>query len=264
MKIRETELHSYLITGETPIVLAHRGYATRHPENTMASFAAAIDLGIRHIETDVQATADGEVVVFHDDRLERLTGCPGLISEITWNELRQFRINDKEPVPRLEDALSAWPNIRFNIDAKCDGVVRPLLDLLKRHDAWDRVCIGSFSGRRLEFVRNEAGPKLCTSMGPFEVFRLRLASFGLPTGSFRANCAQVPPVHRGLTVIDRALVDAAHARNLPVHAWTINDPDEMNHLLALGVDGIVSDDAVSALAACASHNKCTESCQNEQ
>ena len=245
-------LHPYLETGAgAPIALAHRGYAANHPENTLASFGAAIELGIRHIETDVHATSDGEVVVFHDHRLERLTGQGGSISEIAWGELRQLRVGGREPVPRLEDALSAWPGIRFNIDAKSDGVVQPLLKLLTRNDAWDRVCIGSFSGRRLQFMRNAAGPRLCTSMGFPEVVRLRLAALGMAVGGFGANCVQVPPRHRGLRVVDRAFVNAAHDRNLPVHVWTINDPDEMDRLLELGIDGIVSDEAPLALAACA-------------
>ena len=245
-------MHPFLNTGGgTPITLAHRGYAAGHPENTMGSFDAAIGLGVVHIETDVQATSDGEVVVFHDDRLERLTGQSGEVAEMAWNELRRLRVEGKEPIPRLEDALSAWPGIRFNLDAKSDGVVQPLLKLLKRNDAWDRVCVGSFSGRRLEFMRNAAGPRLCTSMGPLEVLRLRLASLGMAVGSFRANCVQVPPRHRGLRVVDRAFVNAAHDRDLPVHVWTINDPDEMDRLLELGTDGIISDEVPLALAACA-------------
>lgn len=245
-------MHPFLDTGGgTPITLAHRGYAASHPENTMGSFAAAIELGVLHIETDVQATSDGEVVVFHDDRLERLTGQSGKVSEMAWNELRQLRVEGREPIPRLEDALSAWPGIRFNIDAKSDGAVQPLLKLLARNNAWDRVCVGSFSGRRLEFMRNAAGSRLCTSMGPLEVLRLRLAALGITAGGFRANCAQVPPRHRGLRVVDWAFVNAAHDRKLPVHVWTINDPDEMDRLLELGIDGIVSDEAALALAACA-------------
>ena len=251
-------MHPFLDTGcGTPITLAHRGYSANHPENTIASFGAAIELGILCIETDVQATSDGEVVIFHDDRLERLTARSGKVSEISWNELSQLRVEGREPVPLLEDALSSWPGIRFNIDAKSDEVVQPLLELLTRNDAWDRVCVGSFSGRRLEFMRDAAGPRLCTSMGPLEVLRLRLAALGMPAGGFRANCAQVPPRHRGLKVVDRALVNAAHDRNLPVHVWTINDPDEMDRLLELGVDGIVSDEAALALAACARRAEAT-------
>ena len=245
-------VHPFLDSGgRTPITMAHRGYAASHPENTMGSFGAAIELGVLHIETDVQATSDGQVVVFHDDSLERLTGRNGNVSEMAWNEIRQLRVEGREPIPRLEDALSTWPDIRFNIDAKSDGVVEPLLKLLTRNEAWDRVCVGSFSGRRLELMRNAAGPRLCTSMGPVEVFRLRLAALGVAAGGFRANCAQVPPRHRGLKVVDRSFVNAAHDRNLPVHVWTINDPGEMDHLLELGVDGIVSDEAALALAACA-------------
>ena len=234
----------------TPIAFAHRGYSAQFPENTMAAFGAAVELGIRYLETDIQATSDDVAVIFHDDCLERLTGQAGKVSDYTWPELRQLLVKGSEPIPRLEDVLSAWPEIRINIDTKCDGVLRPFLEVMERHDAWNRVCAGSFSGRRIGMMRSAVGPRLCTSMGPLEVTRLRLASLGLPTGGFRANCVQVPVTHRGITVVDRSFVDKAHSLDLPVHVWTINDPEEMDRLLNLGVDGIMSDKAGLALAAC--------------
>ena len=216
----------------------------------MAAFSAAVELGIRYLETDIQATSDAVAVIFHDDSLERLTGQAGRVSDFTWPELRQLLVKGSEPIPRLEDVLAAWPEIRINIDTKSNDVLHPFLDVMERHDAWNRVCAGSFSGRRIEMMRSVAGPKLCTSMGPLEVTRLRLASLGFSTGGFRANCVQVPVTHRGITVVDRSFVDKAHSFDLPVHVWTINDPEEMDRLLNLGVDGIMSDKAGLALAAC--------------
>ena len=217
----------------------------------MAAFSAAVALGVHCLETDAQLTSDGKLVAFHDAGLARLTGHSGSVSDFTWSEIASLRIDGQEPIPRLEELFGDWPGMRINIDAKQDEVVVPLLGLVAEFDAWDRVCIGSFSDRRLRQMRRLAGTRLCTSMGPQEVIRLRMASLGLPVGRFRSDCAQVP-IHRyHVPIVDRLLIHAAHARNLPVHVWTVNDPDEMTRLLSLGVDGIMTDDLPVALEACA-------------
>ena len=226
-----------------PAAIAHRGYSARHPENTMAAFAAAVELGYRVVETDVHATADNVLVVFHDSRLDRLTDMRGLVSQTNWPDLCRARVGGRERIPRLEDLLATWDRLRVNIDPKQDSAVVPLLDVLRGADAWDRVCVGSESSRRLRRIRAAAGDRLCTSMGTAEVVRLWLAGHTLPLGGFAADCVQVPPRRWGLPVIDRALMAAAHARGLPVHAWTINGEAEMNRLLDLGVDGIMTDEA---------------------
>ncbi len=226
-----------------PAAIAHRGYSARHPENTMAAFAAAVALGYRIVETDVHATADNVLVVFHDSRLDRLTDRRGALSEMNWPELRRVRVGGRERIPRLQELLTAWDDLRVNIDPKQDSAVEPLLDVLRDTDAWDRVCVGSESSRRLRRIRAAAGDRLCTSMGTAEVVRLWLAGHTLPLGGFAANCVQVPPQRYGVPVIDRAFMAAAHARSLPVHVWTINEEADMNRLLDLGVDGIMTDEA---------------------
>lgn len=226
-----------------PAAIAHRGYSARYPENTMAAFAAAVELGYRVVETDVHATADNVLVVFHDSRLDRLTDRRGALSGLNWPELRRVRIGGREPIPRLEELLATWDWLRVNIDPKQDSAAALLLDILRDTDAWDRVCVGSESSRRLRRIRAAAGDRLCTSMGTAEVLRLWLAGRGLPSGGFAADCVQVPTHRYGVPVIDRAFMVAAHARGLPVHAWTINGEAEMNRLLDLGVDGIMTDEA---------------------
>ena len=226
-----------------PAAIAHRGYSARYPENTMAAFAAAVELGYRVVETDVHATADNVLVVFHDSRLDRLTDMRGALSERSWPELRRARVGGRERIPRLEDLLTSWDWLRVNIDPKQDSAVGPLLDVLRDTDAWDRVCVGSESGRRLRRIRAAAGDRLCTSMGTAEAARLWLAGHCVPLGGFAADCVQVPPRRYGVPVIDRAFMAAAYARGLPVHAWTINEEADMNRLLDLGVDGIMTDEA---------------------
>ena len=239
------DLHPFLRHAGYPLpaAIAHRGYSARHPENTMAAFAAAVELGYRIVETDVHATADNVLVVFHDSRLDRLTDMRGALSEMKWPDLRRARVCGRERIPRLEELLTTWDSLRVNIDPKQDSAVGPLLEALRSADAWDRVCVGSASSRRLRRIRAAAGDRLCTSMGTAEVVRLWLAGHFLPLGGFAADCAQVPTHRYGLPVIDRAFMAAAHARGLPVHAWTINDEAEMNRLLDLGVDGLMTDEA---------------------
>ncbi|MCY4012257.1 MAG: glycerophosphodiester phosphodiesterase [Gammaproteobacteria bacterium] len=229
---------------ESPVAIAHRGGAAEHPENTMAAFEHAVELGYPCIETDVRSTRDGVAMVFHDENLDRLTDHIGPLVERDWAQLDDVRIAGKEPIVRLEDLLGAWPDLRLIIDPKSDDVVTPLIDVLRRTNARDRVCIGSFSARRLRRIRDELPG--CTSCSPAEVVRLRADSWGVPTGKLAADCAQVPPRHplfAGLSipVVDAAFLRSAHARGMPVQVWTVNDDAEMAHLLDLGADGIMSD-----------------------
>lgn len=207
----------------------------------MAAFQHAIELGYRYVETDVHATRDGVLVAFHDDRLDRVTDRQGAIAEQDWAEVRAARVGGREPIALLEDLLAAWPDVFINIDPKADSAVMPLIDSLHRTGTAARVCIGSFSDRRLRRMRAAMGPTLCTSMGPGEVARLRLASFGVPAGRLAAACAQVPVRRYGVRIVDRRFVHTAHKLGLKVHVWTVNDETAMERLLDLGVDGIMTD-----------------------
>lgn len=226
-----------------PIPFAHRGGAGDAPENTMPAFQQAVDLGYRYLETDVQVTADGVLVAFHDDDLSRTCRRPGRISELPWAEVATARVDGSEPIPLLDDLLGAWPDARLNIDCKTDAAVAALVAALRRHRALDRVCVGAFDDRRLARLRREVGPGLCTSLGPAGVARLVAASrsanaVARPGG---ALTAQVPVRQSRVTVVNERFVSTAHALGLQVHVWTIDDPDEMCRLLDLGVDGIMTD-----------------------
>jgi glycerophosphoryl diester phosphodiesterase len=227
------------------LAFAHQGaHAPGGPgENTMAAFQAAVDQGYRYLETDAHATADGILVAFHDDRLDRLTDRAGVIGDLPYAEVRAARVRDQDEIPLLEDLLTAWPDVRINIDPKHDAAVAPLVELIARTGTVDRVCIGAFSDRRLSRVREGLGDRVCTSMGPRQVGRLVAAARGLPGGSFAAACVQVP-VRRGpVPLVTDRFVAAAHQRDLQVHVWTVNDADEMHRLFDMGVDGIMTDRA---------------------
>ena len=128
----------------------------------------------------------------------------------------------------------------MNLDPKTDQAVAPLVEAVRRAGALDRVCVGSFSGARVRRVRELLGPELCTGLGPLGVARLRLASYGLPVGRFVEGAAQVACRHYGLRVVDRAFLRAAAHHGLQVHVWTVDDEPEMDRLLDLGVDGIMT------------------------
>jgi glycerophosphoryl diester phosphodiesterase len=207
----------------------------------MEAFENAVALGFRYVETDAHVTADGVIVAFHDDHLDRVTDCSGVIEDLTWAEVSRARIDGRAPIPLLEDLLATWPDLRINIDAKHDTVVDPLIDLLKRTRSLDRVCIGSFSDRRLERVRSQLGSAVCTSMGPKGVAKVRALSFGVGRSFPAGNCLQVPTHAGKVRLVDERFLRRAHEEQLPVHLWTIDDEVEMDELLSLGVDGIMTD-----------------------
>ncbi len=234
--------HPYLDTAG-PLALAHRGGAHEAPENSLTAFRNAVNLGYTHIETDVRATADGVPVVFHDERLDRVTDRTGRVRDLAFDQVATAHVGSAERVHCLTEVLELFPDTRFNIDIKEDNAVVPMLRLLARGDILDRVCIASFSGRRLRAVRDAFGQRVCTALAPREVAALMAHSrlgrtTGLPPG---AIAVQVPPRLRGVPIITPPFIRSAQSRGWPVHAWTIDDESQMHALLDLGVDGIITD-----------------------
>lgn len=233
-------VHAYL-QSDSPVAIAHRGGALEAAENSREAFEHATSLGYRYLETDAQLTRDGVVVAFHDPALDRTCSLAGPISDREWSELQSAELEGGGSLITVDDLLTDFPSARINIDAKSDEVTEPLLDVLDSHDAYDRVCLGSFSDERLRKIRKRVGDDVCTSMGPRDSLRVTLASIGLPLDCPRADALQLPPTFRGVPLITKRLLSHAHKRDLKVHAWTINDEAEMNRLLDLGVDGIMTD-----------------------
>jgi glycerophosphoryl diester phosphodiesterase len=162
-----------------PMAFAHRGGAAHAPENSWRAFQHALALGYWYLETDVQATADGVLIAFHDRTLDRVTGRPGRIARLPYREVSQARIGGTEPIPLLEDLLAAWPDVRFNIDLKDAPAVQPLAQVLRRTGAWDRVCVTSFSATRLRTARRVFDRPVCMAASPLGTAVVR---FGGPRG----------------------------------------------------------------------------------
>lgn len=234
----------------TPIGLAHRGgskvAANLHLENTLAAFRHAVDLGYHYLETDVHATSDGQLLAFHDHVLDRVTEGRGAIADLPYAVVSTARVNGTEPIPLLSDLLEEFPDVRLNIDVKAMGAIEPLAAVIRAHDAFDRVCVASFSRTRLRAVRALLGPTVATAAGPSEVGVLRFAP-SLVADWLRspAPVLQIPTGRvvggRRLELVTPALVERVHAMGKHVHVWTIDEPEEIRLLLARGVDGLVTD-----------------------
>jgi glycerophosphoryl diester phosphodiesterase len=234
------------------LALAHRGGA-RHPdlhglENTLTAFRHAAGLGYRYLETDVHATADGHLVAFHDDRLDRVTDRVGPVLGLPLSEVLGAVVGARagldERIPRLTDLLEDLPEVRFNIDLKAPTAVEPLADLVRRTGLHDRVCVASFTERTLRRFRRLLDRPVATATGPASVAVQVYAPFPLRVGRLLRDggaVLQVPHRFRGRTVVDRRFVELAHASGRHVHVWTVDVRAEMEHLLDLGVDGLVTD-----------------------
>jgi glycerophosphoryl diester phosphodiesterase len=241
-------LDSVLDQPGSVIAMAHRGGAL-HPEipgaeNTLHAFKHAVALGYRYLETDVHATSDGVVLAFHDEALDRVTDTEGVLSQLTADQVRIARIAGEHVVPTLAELLEEFPDCRFNIDIKSTSAVQPLAALLDQTASHDRVCVGSFSQRRLDAFRRASRGRVATSASPVEValflalpsgWAARLATRG------RVSALQVPHRRGRLTVVTGSLVRRAHAAGAHVHVWTVDEPAEMDELLDLGVDGLITD-----------------------
>ena len=225
-----------------PLAFAHRGGAAHRPENSWQAFDHAVSLGYRYLETDARATADGVLLAFHDETLDRVTGRPGRVAELPYSSVAAALIDGREPIPKLEDLLGSWPDARFNIDVKHPAAIAPLASVLRRTAAWDRVCVCSFSSARLRAARRALGRPVCTAASPAAIAAVAAGLGGRAARSAgqAAQCAQIPA-----RMATPAFLRRAHALGWPVHAWTVNDPAQMAHLLDAGVDGLITDDTVA-------------------
>lgn len=234
----------------TPLALAHRGGALYGPniglENTLTAFRHAVELGYTHIETDVHVTSDGQLIAFHDDRLDRVTDGTGLIRDLPWSEVKQAKVHGHERIPLLTEVLDELPGIKLNIDLKAPDTAEPTWEVIRSRGLMDDFCIGSFSQLLITRFRRLSAGRVATAasrpgaalmvLGPRWVSRMLRSPadvFQVPT--------MITPRGRKVPVVTPKLVEVAHRHGKHVHVWTIDDPAEMERLLDLGVDGLVSD-----------------------
>jgi glycerophosphoryl diester phosphodiesterase len=240
--------------------VAHRGGSLLAPENTLAAFDRAVALGADAVETDVRLTADGVVVAFHDEDTARLTGAPGTVEGRTLAELSRLDAGHAFTpdggasfpyrgaglrVPALAEVLRRHPRLRLSIDAKPDDapLAAALAAVIREAGAEERVCVGSFfdaQSGRLGALLPRCARYLPEQAATCHVLAARSGQDGAACpGGFQL--ASLPHFMGAFEVVDAATVDYFHRLGLAVHAWTVDAEDEMRALLAMGVDGIISD-----------------------
>jgi glycerophosphoryl diester phosphodiesterase len=258
LSLRKQERKS--VEGGWPVNLAHRGASSLAPENTLEAFRTAVEAGAGGLELDVHLTRDGHVVVIHDDTLDRTTDGTGAVAGMTLDELRAldaghnfspdggltrpYRGQDLM-VPTLAEAVREFPGVVVNIDMKggFPGIEAAVLGVLREEGAEGRALVVSSLHRVVRRFRKISERRISTGASRFEtgVFyvlsRLRLERLVRPA----YDALQVPLQYRGIALVTRRFVEAAHARGVRVDAWTINEAREMRRLLDLGVDVIMTD-----------------------
>ncbi len=243
-----------------PIVIGHRGAAGEYPENTLLSFERALAEGAAILESDVHISRDGVPILLHDATLERVCGVPGAASDRSWQELCELDAGTGFRTPRgeqpflgrgvriasLEQAFERFPGARFNLEIKCTGepVLRETLRLIERFERADRTLLTAGEDEIMQGLRRTvASARVRPALGasPSEVLAViasALRGEPMPEG---VMALQIPAEFAGKPLVTRELIDHAHAGGVEVHVWTINEQAEIDALLALGVDGIVTD-----------------------
>lgn len=221
--------------------IAHRGGSLEQLENSLSAFKNAWDLGYRYMETDMQASSDGVVYIFHDDRLERVSNGTGLFCEHSSAEIDKLRLNNGEAIPRLSDALDALPHALFNIDIKRADGTKPLANFLNTHPQAHRVVAASFVGARLKELKSLVKKPVPVTAVQNDIIRIMLIGLGLPLKRPDVVAVQVPISHYGIPIVTKWFVRQCHKLDIKIHVWTIDDEAVMRWLIDLGVDGVMTD-----------------------
>ena len=223
------------------LAFAHRGGNEFAPENSFRAFKSAVDIGYKYLETDVHLTKDGFLIAFHDDTLDRVTDKSGLIRDLTLSEVKKAKIAGTDEIPLLSELLNSFTDCFFNIDCKVDETVQPLINLINNKDFINRVCIGSFSQKRINFIRKSLGKDVKTSMGPAEVILSKFLSYTSLGYNFKSSYTSIPIRRYGINLLDERNINYLKSNNQKVIAWTINNEDQMKMLINIGIDGIMTD-----------------------
>lgn len=240
-------------------VIAHRGGAALRPENTLEAFAHAVAIGADVLEMDVQPSADSAIVVIHDATVDRTTDGRGRVDSFTLEELRKLDAGHNWSsdgghsfpyrgqairIPALEEVFSRFPRTRMIVEMKHGGpaLARPLCDLVRRSRMTEKALVASLNVGAVAAFRS-ACPEVLTAMSVTEARIFHSAHrAGLEfIYSPPVMALLIPDRLRGQTLATAELVKAAHARNLRVHVWTLNDEERMRQLAQMGVDGIMTD-----------------------
>lgn len=252
--------HPFFENSPDVLVIAHQGGDGLWPSNTMFAFERATEMGVDVLEMDVHRTADGVIVLSHDETVDRLTDGSGLIKEMTFEDLQALDAahdwsEDDEgasfpfrgqgiQIPSLHQVFMAFPEMAMNIEIKQaePSMVVEFCDLIRAHGKQEQVLVGSFHADTMRAFRRYC-PEVATSgteeeIRPYYVLnRLFLDAVYRPP----AEAFQVPEYSGDLHVVTQRFVRGTRKHNVDVHVWTVNETADMQRLLDLGVDGIITD-----------------------
>ena len=249
---------------DQPIVLAHRGGCGIAPENSMAAFSNSAELGVQGFEIDIRLTKDEEILVFHDEYLDRTTDGAGRVAEMTLEELREYDLGyhfidsegkhsyrgKGEKVVLLKELFEEFPHMYINIDIKdspetYEGSLIPskLWRLIESLDVQDRVVVTSFHDEQIDRFNLYAQNRVAIGAGENEV-RKAYTAFNSQFGHLyrpRADVFQIPVRSSMFRLDSPRFISFLMNLNIPVHYWTIDEPEEMRALIAAGAKGIITD-----------------------
>lgn len=256
--------HPFFTQQDGVMVIAHQGGEQLRPSNTLAAFDNAVELGVDVLEMDIHQTADSVIVLMHDATVDRTTDGSGAIKEMSFAEIREldagYYWTDDDgatypyrgqgiQVPTLEEMFQRYPDMRMNIEIKQEtaSMVRPFCQLIHDYNMEEKILVATFHQATMEEFR-ETCPQVITSMVEPEIqlfFGLNTvflgALFQAPGTTFQVPRTSSLPIIGEVDVITERFVRVAHSHNIQVHAWTINETAEMERLIGLGVDGIITD-----------------------
>lgn len=236
-------------------IYAHRGASAELPENTLAAFARAMELGCDALETDVHLTRDGQIVVHHDSTAWRLSRDKRRIADLDLDDVRRLDVGRGLHPPTLDEVLDTFPGVHVNIDIKAHSkaAVAAVVGRVVARGDIDRVLLTSVDDTVIRHIRasgygGDVGVgkvgALAVLMTPVVVSRL-LVRVGLVT----RQALQIPWRYKGLRFDHRAILERGHAAGLRVDYWTVNEPELASRLVALGADGIMTDDPAKVVGA---------------
>ena len=250
---------SYLDThpGTRPRIFAHRGLIYSGDmqvadENTLDSFELAIAAGADYLESDIQVTKDQVPVLFHDTDLKRLIGKKTRISDLTLSELQQIRLPHSGQIPTLAEALTRFPDAKFNLDLKTSAAETVGIETILSHGAQNRVLVSSFSEASRKRALARTTSPLASSAGSSKVLRsYLLARCGMEKALAHEvqgiDALQIPTNRYGIDFTHPKFLERILPTGIEIHYWTINDPKQMLELFSLGAHGIVTDRADVAI-----------------
>lgn len=242
-------------------MIAHRGGCARAPENTLEAMQLGIADGADGLEFDVRLSADGEVVVIHDSKVDRTTDGTGLVERMTLAQLRSldagFRFNappvdratkTKARIPTLDEVLQTFPGVPLLIEIKTPLAASGTRRLIEKHRAEERCLVDSFTSAALNVFR---GSRIARGAGRSEIISVLARSFAVAPSPVPSDLSalSIPLTYYGLPLPVRHLARIMRSAGKPTHIWTVNMPDEARAMWRLGASGIITDDVPAILAA---------------